>query len=108
MEDAILDGKSEMGATTIDEAQLEQFMGEAVGETRAIITASPMAGGEKLGMYRGRLAPVRSPPNGEADRLSRTDPHERRPHMKRADGCSWPAATTLNSSKYLASGLRAP
>jgi SAM-dependent methyltransferase len=41
-----------MGATAIDEAKLEAFMGKAVGDMGAIISAPLMVIGEKLGLYR--------------------------------------------------------
>jgi len=41
-----------MGATAIDEAKLEAFMGKALGDMGAIISAPLMVIGEKLGLYR--------------------------------------------------------
>lgn len=41
-----------MGATTIDEAKLHAFMGQAVTDMGAIISAPLMVLGEKLGLYR--------------------------------------------------------
>jgi SAM-dependent methyltransferase len=41
-----------MGAAAIDEAKLEAFMGKAVGDMGAIISAPLMVIGEKLGLYR--------------------------------------------------------
>ena len=42
-----------MSATSIDEAKLEAFMGQAVTDMGAIISAPLMVIGEKLGLYRG-------------------------------------------------------
>ena len=48
-----------MGATAIDEAKLEAFMGKALGDMGAIISAPLMVIGEKLGLYRdGRRRPA--------------------------------------------------
>src|SRR6478672_7032349 len=41
-----------MGATNIDEAKLEAFMGQAVTDMGAIISAPLMVIGEKLGLYK--------------------------------------------------------
>jgi len=41
-----------MGATAIDEAKLEAFMGKALGDMGAIISAPLMVIGERLGLYR--------------------------------------------------------
>jgi len=41
-----------MGATAIDEAKLQAFMGKALGDMGAIISAPLMVIGEKLGLYR--------------------------------------------------------
>ncbi len=41
-----------MSATAIDEAKLEAFMGKALGDMGAIISAPLMVIGEKLGLYR--------------------------------------------------------
>ena len=41
-----------MGVTAIDEARLEAFMGKAVGDMGAVISAPLMVIGEKLGLYR--------------------------------------------------------
>ena len=41
-----------MGATAIDEAKLEAFMGQAVTDMGAIISAPLMVIGEKLGLYK--------------------------------------------------------
>ncbi len=41
-----------MGVRAIDEAKLEAFMGKAVGDMGAIISAPLMMIGEKLGLYR--------------------------------------------------------
>ena len=41
-----------MGATGIDEAKLEAFMGQAVTDMGAIISAPLMVIGEKLGLYK--------------------------------------------------------
>jgi hypothetical protein len=41
-----------MGATSIDEAKLEAFMGRAVTDMGAIISAPLMVIGEKLGLYK--------------------------------------------------------
>ena len=41
-----------MSATSIDEGKLEAFMGQAVTDMGAIISAPLMVIGEKLGLYR--------------------------------------------------------
>ena len=41
-----------MSATEIDEAKLEAFMGQAVTDMGAIISAPLMVIGEKLGLYK--------------------------------------------------------
>ena len=41
-----------MSATGIDEAKLEAFMGQAVTDMGAIISAPLMVIGEKLGLYK--------------------------------------------------------
>ena len=45
-----------MGATGIDEAKLEAFMGQAVTDMGAIISAPLMVIGEKLGLYKAMAA----------------------------------------------------
>jgi SAM-dependent methyltransferase len=51
-----------MGATGIDEAKLEAFMGQAVTDMGAIISAPLMVIGEKLGLYKAmaRAGPLSS------------------------------------------------
>ena len=41
-----------MAATAIDEAKLEEFMGKALGDMGAIISAPLMVMGEKFGLYK--------------------------------------------------------
>ena len=55
-----------MGATGIDEAKLEAFMGQAFTDMGAIISAPLVVIGEKLGLYKamahaGPLTPRRWP-----------------------------------------------
>ena len=45
-------GGALMSATGIDEAKLEAFMGQAVTDMGAIISAPLMLIGEKLGLYK--------------------------------------------------------
>jgi hypothetical protein len=51
-----------MSATGIDEAKLEAFMGQAVTDMGAIISAPLMVIGEKLGLYKAmaRAGPLSS------------------------------------------------
>jgi hypothetical protein len=48
-----------MSATEIDEAKLEAFMGKAVTDMGATISAPLMVIGEKLGLYKLWLVPGR-------------------------------------------------
>ena len=48
-----------MSATGIDEAKLEAFMGQAVTDMGAIISAPLMVIGEKLGLYKAMAVPGR-------------------------------------------------
>ena len=52
-----------MSATGIDEAKLEAFMGQAVTDMGAIISAPLMVIGEKLGLYKAMAGagPLASP-----------------------------------------------
>src|SRR5271165_2457481 len=63
-----------MSATGIDEAKLEQFMGQFVGDLGAAMTAPLVLIGDKLGLYK---AMADSEPVSPAELARRTDCHER-------------------------------
>jgi 2-polyprenyl-3-methyl-5-hydroxy-6-metoxy-1,4-benzoquinol methylase len=63
-----------MAATTIDEAKLEQFMGQFVGDLGAALTAPLVLIGDKLGLYK---AMADSEPVTPAQLAQRTDCRER-------------------------------
>src|ERR1700745_4268449 len=63
-----------MGATGIDAAKLEAFMGQAVTDMGAIISAPLMVIGEKLGLYK---AMARAGPLGSQEVAERAGAAER-------------------------------
>jgi 2-polyprenyl-3-methyl-5-hydroxy-6-metoxy-1,4-benzoquinol methylase len=63
-----------MAATTIDEAKLEQFMGQFVGDLGAALTAPLVLIGDKLGLYK---AMADGEPVTPAQLAQRTDCRER-------------------------------
>ena len=79
-----------MSATGIDEAKLEAFMGQAVTDMGAIISAPLMVIGEKLGLYKAMAGagPLTSAGGGGALRRGRA--------LASASGCATrrPAATS--------------
>ena len=60
-----------MTSTGIDEAKLEAFMGQAVTDMGAIISAPLMVIGEKLGLYRAMAG---AGPPSHAGGMTETDP----------------------------------
>ena len=48
-----------MATTSIDEAKLEAFMGQAVTDMGAVISAPLVVIGEQLGLYKAMAAPAR-------------------------------------------------
>ena len=53
-----------MGTTTIDETKLEAFMGQAVTDMGAVISAPLFLIGEKLGLYKAMAHAGDSDPRG--------------------------------------------
>ena len=79
-----------MSATEIDEAKLEAFMGQAVTDMGAIISAPLMLIGEKLGLYKAMAGAGPLTSQEVAERAGR------RPSATCASGCATrpPAATS--------------
>ena len=63
-----------MSAVEIDEAKLEEFMGQFVGDLGAAITTPLVLIGDKLGLYK---AMADSEPVTSKELAKRTDCHER-------------------------------
>ncbi len=63
-----------MGNTSMDQAKLESFLGKAVGDFGAAISAALVVIGDKLGLYKAMAG---SGPVTSAELASRTGTHER-------------------------------